>query len=65
MEMGSLIERAIPEETDDNSVSDVPVATSRILMRVEKVSGEPLPESLMTAQKLNTFCVQYFWRTTF
>ena len=28
-------------------------------MRIEKVNGYPLPESLMNPQQLNIFCVQY------
>ena len=28
-------------------------------MRIEKVNGDPLPESLMNLQQLNVFCVQY------
>ena len=28
-------------------------------MRIEKVNGDPLPESLMNPQQLNVFCVQY------
>ena len=28
-------------------------------MRIEKVNGDPLPESLMNPQQLNIFCVQY------
>ena len=28
-------------------------------MRIQKVNGDPLPESLMNPQQLNVFCVQY------
>ena len=31
----------------------------KVLMRIEKVNGDPLPESLMNLQQLNVFCVQY------
>ena len=47
------------EETDYNSVSDVPISTIKVLMRIEKVNGDPLPASLMNPQQLNVFCVQY------
>ena len=56
---GSATERVAPEETDYNSVSDVPISMIKILMRIEKVNGDPLPESLMNPQQLNIFCVQY------
>ena len=58
-EEGSATERVAPEETEYNSVSDVPILTIKVLMRLEKVNGDPLPESLMNPQKLNIFCVQY------
>ena len=58
-EEGSATERVVPEETDKNSVSDVPISMIKILMRIEKVNGDPLPESLMNPQQLNVFCVQY------
>ena len=48
-----------PEETDYHSVSDVPISMIKVLMRIEKVNGYPLPESLMNSQQLNVFCVQY------
>ena len=44
---GSATERVAQEETDYNSVSDVPILVLKILMRIKKVNGEPLPESLM------------------
>ena len=56
---GSATERAASDETDYNSVSDVPISTIKVLMRIEKVNGDPLPESLMNLQQLNVFCVQY------
>ena len=59
IEEGSAMERVAQEETDYNSVSDVPVSVLKVLMRIEKVNGDPLPESLMNQQQLNIFCVQY------
>ena len=59
IEEGSATERVTPEETDYNSVSDVPISMIKVLMRIEKVNGDPLPESLMNPQQLNVFCVQY------
>ena len=59
IEEGSATERAASDETDYNSVSDVPISTIKVLMRIEKVNGEPLPESLMNPQQLNIFCVKY------
>ena len=59
IEEGSATERVAQEETDYNSVLDVPISVLKILMRIEKVNGEPLPESLMNPQQLNIFCVQY------
>ena len=59
IEEGSATERVAQEETDYNSVSDVPLLTLKVLMRIEKVNGDPLPESLMNPQQLNVFCVQY------
>ena len=59
IEEGSATERAILEETDYNSVSDVPISMIKVLMRIEKVNGDPLPESLMDPRQLNVFCVQY------
>ena len=59
IEDGSATERAASDETDYNSVSDVPISTIKVLMRIEKVNGDPLPESLMNPQELNVFCVQY------
>ena len=56
---GSATERVAQEETDYNSVSDVPILVLKILMRIKKVNGEPVPESLMNPQQLNIFCVQY------
>ena len=56
---GSATERVAQEETEYNSVSDVPISVLKILMRIKKVNGEPLPESLMNPQQLNIFCVQY------
>ena len=54
----SATERVAQEETDYNSVSDVSILTLKVL-RIEKVNGDPLPESLMNPQQLNAFCVQY------
>ena len=59
IEEGSAMERVAQEETDYNSVSDVPISMLKVLMRIEKVNGDPLPESLMNPQQLNVFCVQY------
>ena len=59
VEEESATERVAPEETDCNSVSDVPISMINVLMRIEKVNGDPLPESLMNPQQLNVFCVQY------
>ena len=59
VEEGSAPERVTPEETDYNSVLDVPVLMIKVLMRIEKVNGDPLPGSLMNPQQLNVFCVQY------
>ena len=59
VEEGSATEKVTPEETDYNSVSDVQISTRKVLMRIEKVNGDPLPESLMNPQQLNVFCVQY------
>ena len=47
VEEGSATERVAPEETDYNSISDVPISMIKVLMRIEKVNGDPLPESLM------------------
>ena len=59
IEEWSATERVAQEETDYNSVSDVPISVLKVLMRIEKVNGDPLPESLMNPQQLNVFCVQY------
>ena len=59
IEEGSATEGVAQEETDYNSVSDVPISVLKVLMRIEKVNGDPLPESLMNPQQLNIFCVQY------
>ena len=59
IEEGSATERVAQEETDYNSVSDVPISMLKVLMRIEKVNGDPLPESLMNLQQLNVLCVQY------
>ena len=59
IEEGSATERVAQEETHYNLVSDVPILTLKVLMRIEKVNGDPLPESLMNPQQLNVFCVQY------
>ena len=59
IEEGSATERVAQEETDYNSVLDVPISTLKVLMRIEKVNGDPLPESLMNPQQLNVYCVQY------
>ena len=42
IEEGSVTERVAPEETDYNSVSDVPISMIKVLMRIEKVNGDPL-----------------------
>ena len=59
IEEGSATERVAQEETDYNSVSDVLISVLKVLMRIEKVNGDPLLESLMNLQQLNVFCVQY------
>ena len=59
IEEGSATERVAQEETNYNLVSDVPILTLKVLMRIEKVNGDSLPESLMNPQQLNVFCVQY------
>ena len=58
-EGSAATERVAQEETDYNSVLDVPISMLKVLMRIEKVNGDPLPESLMNPQQLNVFCVQY------
>ena len=42
IEEGSATERVAQEETDYNSVSDVPISTLKVLMRIEKVNGDSL-----------------------
>ena len=42
VEEGLATERVTPEETDYNSVLDVPISMIRVLMRIEKVNGDPL-----------------------
>ena len=59
VEEGSATERVAQEETDYNSVLDVPISMLKVLIRIEKVNGDPLPESLVNPQQLNVFCVQY------
>ena len=59
IEEGLATERVAQEETDYNSVSDVPISVLKVLMRIEKINGDPLPESLMNPQQLNIFCVHY------
>ena len=59
IEEGSATERVAPEEADYTSVSDVSISMMKVLMRIEKVNGDPLLESLMDPQQLNVFCVQY------
>ena len=59
LKKGQPQRRLAQEETDYNSVSDVPISVLIVLMRIEKVNGDPLPESLMDPQQLNIFCVQY------
>ena len=59
IEEESALERVAQDETEYNSVSDAPISTIKVLMRIEKVNGDPLPESLMNPQQLNIFCVQY------
>ena len=51
IEEGSATERVAQGETDYNSVSDVPISVLKVLMRIEKVNGDPLPESLMNPQQ--------------
>ena len=59
LKRGSARERVAQVRTDYNSVSDVPISPIKVLMRIEKVNGDPLPESLMNPQQLNVICVQY------
>ena len=59
IEEESALERVAQDETEYNSVSDAPISTIKVLMKIEKVNGDPLPESLMNPQQLNVFCVQY------
>ena len=59
IEEGSATERIAQEETDYNLVLDVPISMLKVLMRIEKINGDSLPESLMNLQQLNIFCVQY------
>ena len=59
IEEESALERVAQDETEYDSVSDAPISTIKVLMRIEKVNGDPLPESLMNPQQLNVFCVQY------
>ena len=59
IEDGSATERAASDETDYDSVPDVPISMINVLMRIEKENGNPLPESLMNTQQLNVFCVRY------
>ena len=63
IEEGSATERVAPEETDYNSVSDVPISMLKVLMRIEKVNRDPLPESLMNPKQLNVLC-SVWGRTT-
>ena len=42
IEEGSATERVAQEETDYNSVSGVPISVLKVLMRIEKVNGDPL-----------------------
>ena len=55
VEEGAAMERVAQEETVYNSVLDVPISMIKVLMRIEKVNGDPLPESLMNPQQLNVF----------
>ena len=59
IEEESALERVAQDKTEYNSVSDAPISTIKVLMRIKKVNGDPLPESLMNPQQLNIFCVQY------
>ena len=59
IEEESALERVAQDETEYNSVSDAPISMIKVLMRIKKVNGDPLPESLMNPQQLNIFCVQY------
>ena len=55
----SALERVAQDETEYNSVPDSPISMIKVLIRIEKVNGDPLPESLMNPQQLNVFCAQY------
>ena len=59
IEEESVLEKVAQDEMEYNSVSDAPISTIKVLMRIEKVNGDPLSESLMDPQHLNIFCVQY------
>ena len=53
-----------PEESNEgtteyNSVAGVNPNPLVLLIRLEKIDGEPLPESLLTPRHLNMFCLQY------
>ena len=54
IEEESALERVAQDETEYNSVSDAPISMIKVLMRIKKVNGDPLPESLMNPQQLNT-----------
>ena len=41
IEEGPATKRVPQEETDYNSVSDVPISVLKVLMRIEKVNGDP------------------------
>ena len=51
LKMGQPLRGLPQDETDYDSVSDVPISTINVLMRIEKENGNPLPESLMNPQQ--------------
>ena len=64
IEEESALERVAQDETEYNSVPDSPISMIKVLIRIEKVNGDPLLESLMNPQQLNVFCAQYAGGTT-
>ena len=47
------------ENTEYNSVAGINPNPLVLLIHLEKIDGEPLPESLLTPRHLNMFCLQY------
>ena len=42
IEEESALERVAQDETEYNSVPDTPISMIKVLMRIEKVNGDPL-----------------------